>query len=219
MFDFSKIDKRVWIGSALFILLCVVVLVATHLIFKPLNNHNEAKYGTVSIRLSTEWPSMYRGWATEALPELNRLGPTFNIVQNNINSILVREADLQPCTTNGVGLAHLPETPGSLCVIDIDPTCTTSSLEFRTVFMHEVGHCVGLTHICRHDELRECSVVGHGLAVMNPDVRYGDGSIPADTSEADLGQVPIYEFQDLDVREFIRTHTATTTNTTTITHH
>lgn len=59
----------------------------------------------------------------------------------------------------------------------------------QTVFMHELGHWLGMKHVCQHrNERRECSPVGYGWAIMNPVVENGF----------------VTEFTTLDISEFRR---------------
>jgi hypothetical protein len=65
----------------------------------------------------------------------------------------------------------------------VDPGCAPGE-EFVAAVMHEVGHWMGMGHVC-HDavdtraaaadrhELARCSSVGQGLAFMNPHTAYG----------------------------------------------
>jgi len=175
------------------------------LVFRRPNHHNPAKWGTVHIHLA-DGPGGFSRLQTEQvrliLPELNRLGPTFVLGGNGENSIRVVNAvqttgRTGDCRINGTARYMTNELTGE-SHIEIDPRCTHGNLEFRTALMHEVGHALGMQHICRIDEERDdCSPVGRGLAVMNPNLVYRE-------DQATAGLIPTFEIQPLDIQEFER---------------
>jgi hypothetical protein len=170
---------------------------------KP-TNHDEQRYGTVTVRLagwSSPSESLYVRWMNETLPELNRLGPTFTFVDHGEN-VTVYKADLvssnAECATRpAIYFTHVTNQP----LVRIDPVCVNGEFEFKAAFMHELGHAIGMAHICRLQETNsDCSVVGRGPAVMNPNIRYesdGDG----DLLTTELGPQPSWEFSGLDLKE------------------
>jgi hypothetical protein len=73
----------------------------------------------------------------------------------------------------------------------VDPQRMATEEQLSSVFMHETGHWLGMSHVCTGMEtLRrtDCSPVGHGTSVMNP--------------FTDPGLMP--RFSDLDAAEFRR---------------
>lgn len=58
--------------------------------------------------------------------------------------------------------------------------------QLKMVFMHEVGHWLGMHHICLGNEpenrIRECSSVGVGAAIMNP---FNNPAMPAEFTALD----------------------------------
>lgn len=93
-------------------------------------------------------------------------------------------------------------TTGASRII-IDPVCTRGEHEFKTAFMHELGHSLGMIHVCRtQDNQSNCSSVGRGSAVMNPSIVY-DPQVQDELGEQ-LGAIPTWEIQDLDIKEFCR---------------
>lgn len=70
----------------------------------------------------------------------------------------------------------------------------SSNHQLKMVFMHEIGHWLGMQHVCIGSEpierLDECSSVGLGLAIMNP---YNNPTLGL-------------RFTELDRREFILHH-------------
>lgn len=179
---------------------------AIHQATRP-DNHNENFYGVVRVRLAGEgWTAERREAATKAMEELERLGPSFLFV-----------ADNAPAEITGIPVwidAQIPEGEvGGRCPagvyqtfphdnnsvrITLFPACIHSNLEFQGAFMHELGHAIGMDHICRtagEDEI--CSSVGHGVSFMNPNLVY-DEALPTTTHFS----IPMLEVTELDVREY-----------------
>lgn len=54
--------------------------------------------------------------------------------------------------------------------VRIDPDCVSTEQQFIVLAIHELGHYLGLSHVCREDNRTSdtCSSVGKGLAIMNP---------------------------------------------------
>lgn len=63
----------------------------------------------------------------------------------------------------------------------VDPRCITTDQQFRAVIVHELGHWLGMRHVCRPDGRTTdvCSPVGRGEAVMNPHTEAAQSSIPS----------------------------------------
>ncbi len=76
----------------------------------------------------------------------------------------------------------------------IDSTRVSTRTELDILFLHEVGHWLGLTHICLPSDKSEpsssssCSPVGTGVAIMNPTINYSSSS----------------DFSELDIKEYLR---------------
>jgi hypothetical protein len=92
-------------------------------------------------------------------------------------------------------------------VITLYPTCITSETEFKSTFMHEVGHALGLSHICRRDgEINDCSPIVHGVSIMNPGLDYTDAfenqSVFDEINR--ISSVPATEITELEIKEFNR---------------
>jgi len=170
---------------------------------KP-NNHNETKYGVYEINLSgDEWGRFNRRQLIlETLPELNRLGPTMRLVDSG-GDVLVLIDQNQSTTRN----CYSGDFMQSQRVITLYPTCITSDIEFKSTFMHEIGHSLGMNHICRRNgEVNDCSPVVHGISIMNPGLDYTD--VFENQSVFDeinrISSIPSIEVVDLDIKEFNR---------------
>jgi hypothetical protein len=75
--------------------------------------------------------------------------------------------------------------------IYIDPRCSGSTTQFRAVIVHEIGHWLGMRHICRVDRKTSdaCSPVGFGDAVMNPTLNLDQSPIPGALDLAEYRRV------------------------------
>ena len=75
-------------------------------------------------------------------------------------------------------------------LISTDRIATEAQL--RAVVLHETGHWLGMTHVCRderHNSVKHhCSPVGYGVGIMNPEI----------------GRNHVQSFTDLDIQEFRR---------------
>lgn len=170
---------------------------------KP-NSHNETKYGVYKINLSgEEWGRLNRRQLVlETLPELNRLGPTMRLVDSG-GDVLVLIDQNQSTTRN----CYSGDFMRSQRVITLYPTCISSNIEFKSTFMHEIGHSLGMNHICRKDgEVNDCSPIVRGISIMNPGLDYTDvfenQSIFDEINR--ISSVPSIEIVDLDIKEFNR---------------
>lgn len=55
--------------------------------------------------------------------------------------------------------------------VRVDAEAMASRQQLQTVFMHEFGHWLGMSHVCTGREAivrRDCSPVGRGAAILNP---------------------------------------------------
>lgn len=53
----------------------------------------------------------------------------------------------------------------------VDPECVRTTYRFKTTVMHEVGHFLGMDHICLNSSQRNCHrIFGEGVAIMNPEM-------------------------------------------------
>lgn len=63
----------------------------------------------------------------------------------------------------------------------VDPNCTYSVQQFKATVEHEIGHFLGMQHICTNDgrTTDTCSNVGRGDAIMNPYLRLNHNLVPS----------------------------------------
>lgn len=207
--------KKALVFLGVFAAIAASVFLVFNLAFRRPNNHDEARWGTVHLQLA-DGPSGFSQHQQEVvrnlLPELNRLGPTFVVggegdrVLRFVNIDLSTPGHPGDCSVNGVGRWVRDVATGEAHA-EIDPACAHGDMEFQTAFMHEAGHGLGMSHICRIGEVRgDCSPVGKGPAVMNVSLIVDDGSSIDDSSHAYSGPIPTFEIQALDCKEFQRSN-------------
>lgn len=141
------------------------------------SQHDEARWHTRTVAFA---PSTDGVWAFSeaqlvdlraALRSMDALGPTFVEVPDWTGAdVVVRDwdGDGRTCAL-GAGQHRVGTN-----VAEINPTCA-AGLALRATMVHEVGHVLGLAHVCMEgSELPDCSPVGIGPAAMNPRAAYGD---------------------------------------------
>jgi hypothetical protein len=209
----SPEKKKVVIYSVIFSILALLIIGLGFLVHGVMakGNHDEARYGVHKIRLSG-WREPHMTWARETLPSLSRLGPSFQIVETGENVVVLNIAQVtsfSQCSSSHAVAFQSNRPIGSdggvgESRIVIDPVCTRGEFEFKAAFAHEVGHSLGMRHVCRsRDNLRLCPTnTPLGRAVMNPSLVYDNDS--ADSLGEDIGAQPTWEIQDLDIQEFCR---------------
>jgi hypothetical protein len=188
-----------WAYGIVIIVACLLVtlggILSGKYLFKT-SNHNETKYGTWRISLKG-WDSDQTNQFRLCLSDLNRLGPTFRLVEEGTpRDVLVENSNTVNCLREAGSYSVLQN--GSR-YIALNPTCTRGNLELRTAFMHEIGHSLGMMHILRSagEQADYVSPIGrYGFAILNPRLVYSNGD----------DAVPTEEIQPLDIQEFIRSN-------------
>lgn len=168
----------------------------------PPSQHDPARYPPVRVHFPpNDWASSYVDQFRLAMQDAAALGPDFSITPDRASAtVIVEHIDaLGRCAQDGVH--HVVGTNR----VQIDPVCLSGNLFLRAAFIHEVGHVLGMSHICQHPgDAPDCVTTGFGVAVMNPALSYGDNSGPTfDT--AYTGPAPQWFPTDLDLAEFRRT--------------
>jgi hypothetical protein len=143
------------------------------------SQHDENKWGIVKTALG---PSLDEdlAWRPDqameiqtALTALQALGPSFPVVsEGDADAVVIRPFFSKgPCRPGDQVGRFAPGTR----VVECNPDCAHGYMELRTCVEHEIGHFLNLQHICvTHREVADCSPVGYGYAVMNPQIAYGD---------------------------------------------
>jgi hypothetical protein len=164
---------------------------------------NDPRYGTVTVAFGAPIDSA-GPWRADQLTELraqltvlNALGPTFVEASEGTATLVVRPFDSGPRCERGAGRY----TPGTTFV-EVDPACTQGYTALRATMGHEIGHALGMSHVCaRIGETSDCSIVGIGFAMMNPSLSYGDVFIMEGPHDI-ASDVPT----SLDLAEWRRVH-------------
>jgi hypothetical protein len=168
----------------------------------PPTQADPVRYGTVEVFIAPEWLSLDRARIRDELRNLAALGPRF--VEAGEGGRSTARVIVQPYDAQGCSLGAGRWTIGSR-VVEIDPTCTPGDTAFRQAVGHEVGHVLGMSHVCAHEgDAPDCSPVGYGPAMMAPRlggvVRFGFGEAFSDSLGDD---VPT----ELDLAEYRRATT------------
>jgi len=174
------------------------------------NNHQEAVYGVWRVRLAGDgWDQGNRRIiASRVMEELSRLGPTVKVVESGEDVPVYIDDGIQSGNRADCFAGVYYPSRGYVKLV---PVCMTSSIEFESTLMHEVGHSMGMQHVCRRDrEVSDCSSVGYGVSFMNPGLDYVGTDTETSTSSLERGEldrvssVPMTEVTGLDVEEFKR---------------
>lgn len=166
----------------------------------PPSQADPARFGTVTVFIAPEWLNIDKERIRAELVNLNALGPLF--VESGEGNRSISRIVVQPFDSNGCTLGAGRWIVGSR-VVEVDPTCTPGDTAFRQAVGHEVGHALGMSHICQHpDDAPDCSPVGHGPAMMNPQL--GGSSTPIGFNEAFNGRLAEDQPTVLDLAEYRR---------------
>lgn len=176
-------------------LLCCLVLLAVGCVAPT--QHDPNRWGTRKIAFvtavdeSAPWlPSQLKLFEQE-LTKLQALGPRWVIVAEADADTVFSPFISGPKCARGTG-RYTPAKKRGEC----DPDCCHGDEALQTCFGHEMGHSVGMEHVCQADG-EGCSPVGHGVALMNPEI---------ETSAPDGFSVSQSTPTALDLDEFRRVH-------------
>lgn len=170
-------------------------------------------YGSASIAFANAWAQSDVDIFVARVPALEHLGPHFVLTmmgpfaEDDCHgaTYCVHHWD-SGATTPGCPMGPAAQWRVGTGDVDIDPVCVTLQSQKEAAFEHEIGHALGMSHVClgAADSAPDCSSVGTGDAVMNPYLtRMQDGIV---WIEDYSGDVSITEFTALDLAEFRRTH-------------
>ncbi len=142
----------------------------------PPTQNDPALYGSVSVYVDPGWFGFQSEWIDQELGYLGALGPTFHrTAARESADVVVLPAAFEDCQRNGAGRWIVGTR-----VVEVDPVCTPGEDAFRAAIGHEIGHALGLSHVCTASDLDvpgdPCSPVGRGVAMMNPRLRSSSGS-------------------------------------------
>lgn len=175
------------------------------------DQHDSVRYGTKTVAFANAFNSDDVAVMSARRPSLDHLGPGFTIVGSYIEDdchgadICVHHWD-SGATTPGCPMGAAAQWRVGTGDIDLDPVCTTNDVQKQTEFEHEIGHALGMSHICAGaaDPTTDCSPVGDGDAVMNARLTmiHDDTVFIEDYGDT----ITTVDFTDLDLAEFRRVH-------------
>lgn len=166
------------------------------------SQHDPARWSRISVAFGAPidsagpWRDDQLAELRAELPALDALGPSFVEATDGSADLVVRPFDSGAECRLGAGRYTLGAS-----FVEIDAACTGGYTGLRAAMGHEIGHALGMSHVCTHDgEASDCSPVGYGFAMMNPRLSYGDA---LDSGPNDIASDAPTEF---DLAEFRRTH-------------
>lgn len=138
----------------------------------------------ITVSLHPEFTSHERELITQAVNDLRHLNVFGRVVDGTAN-VIVRHWTFN-CDSMILG-SYTSDTDYVL----VDPRCSTNDQQFRAVVVHELGHWLGMRHVCRPDGKTTdvCSPVGRGEAVMNPITSVDQEPIPNRLDLAEYNRV------------------------------
>lgn len=168
------------------------------------SQHDEARYGMVRVGLGAPlddagpWREDQLAALLSELGALDSLGPRFVAVDEGSAQVVVRPFDSGASCGHGVGRYAIGAD-----YVEVDPACTRGYDELKAAVAHEIGHWLGMRHVCmRGGETSDCDdAVGYGAAVMNPRVAYDATCAGCGPDDSVATTMPTA----LDLREYLKT--------------
>lgn len=189
-------------GAFLAILGALVALVVAVGCDAP-SQHDPSRYGEVRVYVDPTWLRVDQAQIEQELTNLNALGPRFVRAEDGERS--TARVIVQPYNTaRGCQLEAARWIFGTR-IVEVDRTCKVSESAFRQAIGHEIGHALGMNHICeRAGDAVDCSPVGFGDAMMGPRIRQSDDG--PGFGEVYSGTLGFDEPTELDLAEFRRVY-------------
>jgi hypothetical protein len=164
------------------------------------SQHAPVRWGTVRVGFVERG---FRGEQLSAMRDelraMEALGPSFAETSVASADVVVVSIDDGACERSVDGAGWYDSASRT---ISINLACVDGAESLRAVLGHELGHSLGMGHVCRPQERgSDCSPVGFGYALMNPSTSRGDA-----LSDGPPFAVPTTEPAPLDLAEFRRTH-------------
>lgn len=141
---------------------------------------------TIRVSFDSRFTQRERFLAEDALLNLKHLGVRVQVVGQNQQDVEVRRWRVHDCQDMILGM-HITHAPFVL----VDPTCMSSDQQYQAVVVHEVGHWLGMRHVCQEDRRTTdvCSPIGTGLAVLNPYLDWDHFALPSTLDIAEYNRV------------------------------
>lgn len=150
----------VWIG---FVNSCGTTRITVPTTRRELRNPNVLCHKQIKVSIDPRFTTRERVLIFDALAIIKRLGITSRIVSSNadINIRLWSHG----CGDLVVGLYTFGND-----YVQIDRHCSRSENQFKIIVAHELGHWLGMEHVCDLDGRTSdiCSGIGSGVGIMNP---------------------------------------------------
>lgn len=137
---------------------------------------------TIKVAFDTRFTKKERLLGEFALFHFRAFGIQTQVVSQLESNVEVRKWTEHRCSDHLLGQYTLNDAH-----VLIDPTCIHSDNQYQSVIVHELGHWLGMRHICKEDgrTTDTCSSVGKGVSVLNPYLDLNHSPVPSrlDVSE------------------------------------
>lgn len=130
---------------------------------------------------------------------IEALGPRF--VEAGEGNRSAARVIVQPYDSEGCTLGAGSWIVGSR-VVEVDPDCAAGDTAFRQAVGHEIGHALGMRHVCAHPgDAVDCSPVGFGDAMMNPSLGGGGESFDPMLAQDEPTPLDLAEYRRVYARD------------------
>lgn len=119
----------------------------------------------VRIAIDPLFTEQERSLIIEAIPSISDFGRVAPRIVSSHPDVTIRFWVEHTCAERFLGIYHF-----NTSYVLIDPDCMASNFQFKTSVIHELGHWLGMRHVCNLDRRTSdgCSPIGFGSATMNP---------------------------------------------------
>lgn len=162
-----------------------------------------ARYGTVTVYVDSTLDATERGYVLAELPRLAALGPAFVETADRTLAVVAVDGWVSPDCAHAAGQAAVG---GGVAMVDF--TCAPGATAAEAFIGHEIGHALGMLHVCAAgDPSVGCSPTVHLASVHAPALMSPSPLAENDAPDGvSVGAVAQPFPQREDIAEFNRVH-------------